>query len=346
MADWTNADPGSSFPKPGHGVPELSGTGPSDDGPSPYGLPGSEVLDGPQLDRQAIDQLARDALAAHLRVSPYLPPSLADSLVEAIAGDAETGASAHRERRTEQPEVPTGHPLEKLLSSFATAGNQVSTARPGELLPLGSSYHQLCLVSDHLLGELVEVHKIPPRLADEMVRHSQERAVCHLLMTRHNARELQTLTVSLHGKGAITPTLLLRSLCYGQLGFLEAALAVMGRMPTAQARLLIASGRPEELLRLYEQAKLPLGLFRAFRGAIDVIKSRRDSGARTQLNGPGISGPEINGPEIELCDLIIARWVKDYEDICPEGLDYVMTQFSRFIDPKRSSEKRILVRAS
>ncbi|MEM7226138.1 MAG: DUF2336 domain-containing protein [Pseudomonadota bacterium] len=326
MADWTNVDQGGSFSEPGGAAAEPSVEVYFAESAS-SGLPAAETLEGPQLDRQAIDCLAREALAAHLQVSPYLPPSMADSLVDAVS--SAPGACDDAQA------TPAGHPLEKLLSSFSAPASHDKTP-PNEFLSLGVGYHQLCLISEQLRDELVELHRIPLRLADEMVRHSQEGAVCHLLMSRHNARELQALTVSLHGKGAITPTLLLRSLCYGQLGFLEAALAVMARVPSTQASLLIATGRPEELLRLYEQAGLPIALFRAFRGAVEVIKIEREAGTRARPNGSRSA----------LCDRIIARWVKDYEDICPEGLDYVMTQFARFCDPKRRGQERVLVRAS
>jgi len=102
----------------------------------------------------------------------------------------------------------------------------------------------------------------------------------------------------------LTPTMLLRALCEGQVRFFEDSLAMMAKVPPRNVTTLLRDAGPFGLKALYRRAGLPPKMYRAFRAAVNVaIRKEMSEGAASRderlarireglVNGYDEVGPE------------------------------------------------------
>jgi uncharacterized protein (DUF2336 family) len=92
--------------------------------------------------------------------------------------------------------------------------------------------------------------------------------------------ELDNLVEQLLRKDQLTSSLLLRSICMGDINFFERAVARLADLPLQNARILIHDQGALGLESIYMKADLPKRLFPAFRAGIDLIRETEyDGGA-------------------------------------------------------------------
>ena len=82
----------------------------------------------------------------------------------------------------------------------------------------------------------------------------------------------------MHRSGRLTPTMVLRALCIGDMAFFESSLAVMANVPVENARILIHDRGGKGFSALYDRSGLQKDLYPAFRAATDVIDSTQFDG--------------------------------------------------------------------
>jgi len=145
-------------------------------------------------------------------------------------------------------------------------------------LPLTVTERLIQVVSDGLRDRLIEKHALPPEIATELLNQARERALFHSATSAPRAFNVEAFAIRLNSKGKLTPTLLMRALCLGDLPFFDAGMAVRAGISVGNASELIADRGPLGFKGLYEKARLPAELFRAFRAALDVIGELRDGG--------------------------------------------------------------------
>ena len=75
----------------------------------------------------------------------------------------------------------------------------------------------------------------------------------------------------MHANNRLTPTVVLRALCMGDITFFEIALATLANVPVVNARVLIHDVGRLGLKSLYMKSGLPPRLLPAVRIAIDVV---------------------------------------------------------------------------
>jgi uncharacterized protein (DUF2336 family) len=253
------------------------------------------AMHGPGALLAEAEHEAREALAEHLRRSPYLPPSLAATLAADVLS---IGLPAGGD--------PAGHPDD-------SGNGAAAPLRAG--LPLCVARHVIFRVSGELREHLVERHDLPPELAEEMALHGRERALTRAMGPDDPEAEVEGLVAALATEAALTPTLLLRALCLGHLGFFRAAMARLAGRPLDQAGPRILDDGPDGFVALYEESGLPPGLLRAFRAAVDVVR--------------GLGPEQARDWQREYTNRIISRLVNEYEQVCPEDLEHVLSQLSR-----------------
>src|SRR3546814_12955778 len=78
----------------------------------------------------------------------------------------------------------------------------------------------------------------------------------------------------------LTPTLIIRALCVGDMAFFEAAMARLGNVQLKNAKKLIHEGGDLGLRSLYEKAKMPERLFSAVRAAVQILAEEDYAGGR------------------------------------------------------------------
>jgi uncharacterized protein (DUF2336 family) len=160
--------------------------------------------------------------------------------------------------------------LTRAVSRFAgsDAVKQAMVLRPS--LPPAISERLVTLVSREWQAQLVNRHALSPGAAADIVLSSREQAVLHLSMGASD-EALHDMVSHMHRNGRLTPTLMLRALCSGDIAFFEAALAVVGDVPLANAQVLIHDPSRQGLAALYRKAALPKRLLGAVRAAVEVV---------------------------------------------------------------------------
>jgi uncharacterized protein (DUF2336 family) len=139
-------------------------------------------------------------------------------------------------------------------------------------LPVAVSERLVAMVSDKLQEYLVTHHELSADLASDMVMQSRERATLGLIGNNAADNDVEALVAQLHRNGRLTQSIILRSLCAGDLTFFEAALSRLSKVPLVNARTLIHDEGKLGLKSIYDRAGLPAKLFPAYRVAFDVAR--------------------------------------------------------------------------
>jgi uncharacterized protein (DUF2336 family) len=176
-------------------------------------------------------------------------------------------------------------------------------------LPIAIAERLVVMVSEMLQSYLVRHHELPVSLATDIVLRSRERATLHI-STGSTEQQLERLIRQMHRNQRLTPMLVLRSLCLGDLAFFEVAMAVMAKIPVVNARVLIHDAGPNGLASLYERSGMPPRLLAAVRVAVDVVR-----------------GTEFDGGDRDrerYRSRVITRILTQFEDLPQEDLDYLL----------------------
>jgi uncharacterized protein (DUF2336 family) len=144
-------------------------------------------------------------------------------------------------------------------------------------LPATVTERLVTLVSEGLKDYLVSHHEMPPNMATDIVLQSRERAIIGISGSS-NEQDLEKMIAQMHENKRLTPSLVLRALCMGDVAFFETAMAVMANVPLINARILIHDSGRLGLKSLYAKTGLPIQLLPAVRVAIDVVHE-------TQMDG-------------------------------------------------------------
>ena len=201
--------------------------------------------------------------------------------------------------------------LDKHGSDVAVTNSLV--ARPN--LPLALSERIVNIVSGNLQDYLVNSHYMSDEMAADMVLSARERATIMLLPSGAKSTDVIEFAQQLHGAGRLSPTLLLRSLCSGDIAFFEAAMSVLSGVPIINARLLIHDPGALGMQSIYQYAHLPIDLFPAFRAAFDVARDMDyDGGDRDRQR---------------FAARVIERVLTRLEQLDQRNADYLMTRLQQ-----------------
>jgi uncharacterized protein (DUF2336 family) len=202
-------------------------------------------------------------------------------------------------------EATLGTAIDRFADSDRVKSGMVHRAA----LPVTIAERLVAMVSDKLQAYLVSHHELPVSLATDIVLEGRERALLHISIGS-SAQELERLVRQMHRNRRLTPLLVLRALCLGDLAFFEAAMAAMAKVPVTNARILIHDAGPNGLTSLYERAGMPPRLLPAVRVAVEVV-----------------CGTEFDGGERDherYRSRVITRILTQFEDLPQEDLDYLL----------------------
>ena len=310
-----------------------------------------------------VDKLVREAVSEHIKRCPYVPPKLARKLAQdfesvampiirysKVLSDADLIAIVHNGSPAKQLAVAKREELREMVSdALVDTGNEkvvrtLLANRDAEIaehsfskimdgfegndriqvllvdrptLPLTVTKRLISCISGNLRKRLIDRHDFPHFLADELIMHGQERALVQALQPDTSVVEVDRMVADLHSEKALTPTLVLRALCMGDLHFFETAMASLASIPIENAKTLTYDRGPKGLEALYRKTGLPAELFRAFRAAVDV--------ARDSERNPSTAGNATFMRCIREC------LVREYELLCPEDLEFILSQLSHAI---------------
>jgi uncharacterized protein (DUF2336 family) len=176
-------------------------------------------------------------------------------------------------------------------------------------LPATIAERLVVMVSDKLKDYLVSHHALSASLATDIVMQSRERATLHLSLGS-SEQELERLVRQMHRHNRLTPFMVLRALCMGDMAFFEVAMAVMAKIPVSNARILIHDAGSNGLASLYDQSGMPPRLLPAVRVAVDVVRGTQFDGGERDIQ--------------RYRSRVITRILTQFEDLPQDDLDYLL----------------------
>lgn len=241
----------------------------------------------------------QEAIASRLVVSEKISEALIIKAPEKVVA-----------RLMENPGAKISEPsLNKAVERFADSDLVKEKIATREVLPMAVAERLVTMVSQSLQDYLVGHHAMSPAMAADLVMQSRERATI-ALSDRSSDEELQIMVTQMHKNGRLTPSIILRAICMGDIGFFEMALAVMADLPVVNARTLIHDAGRLGLKSLYAKTSLPPRLMPAFRVAVDVVHE-------TVMNGGEQDRERYK-------ERVMQRILTQYQDMSSEDLDYLL----------------------
>ena len=250
------------------------------------------------------------AIARRDTVSTRLVGALVDSGEETVVADlvANGGADIN--------EGSMRRILDDHGESDRVKGSMVGRAE----LPMGIAERLVGIVADNMRDQLMANHELPPDMAADLLMQARERATLELLSDDGGVSEQKALARQLDQNGRLTPSIILRALCMGDLSFFEASLARRAGVPTVNAKQLVHDTGRGGLKSLFASAGMPPELFPAVRVALDL--------AHENNYGGGADGREA------YCRCILDQILTGYEGINADDLAYLQNRLSQLVEPR------------
>jgi uncharacterized protein (DUF2336 family) len=254
---------------------------------------------------RAANPTKQTAIAGRPRLAAAVADTLIDSgNVKAVTRLVANDTAALSERA-----------LETVLDRYGKDETiQDSMAHRAEL-PIMIAERLVATVSDNLRDYLVAHHDLPAGTATDLLMESRERATVGLLPPGAKGVDIMDLVRQMMASGRLTPSIILRALCMGDLAFFEASLSALTKIPLVSTRILILDEGALGFKALYDKAGLPAPMFPAFRIAVDVAR-------QTDFDG-GENDRERH------MSRMIQRILTQYEDVGQENLDYLLRKLNQ-----------------
>lgn len=167
--------------------------------------------------------------------------------------------------------------FEKVLDKYGDDETvNAPMARRAEL-PITVTERLVTLVSDKLREHLVSHHDMSPSVATDLILASREKAMIGLVGSA-GSEELNRLIDQLFENGRLTPTIILRALCVGDMDFFETALAKGSGVSVSNVHLLVNDAGGEGLKQLCKKCKIPEGLVEMMRVGVEVVNEMEYDG--------------------------------------------------------------------
>lgn len=197
-----------------------------------------------------------------------------------------------------------------VIKRFANDNDIQSALISRSSLPMHVTEKLVNIVSGELFDRLVNTHELPPQLAIEIAAGARERATLDLVEQAGLTTDPERFVQQLHLNGRLTPSLIMRALCLGHIGFVEHAMSELSGVPRAKAWLMIHDAGTLGLKTIFERAGLPSGMFTAFRLAIEIFH-------KTEMDG----GP---GDKERFRQRMVERVLTQFQAIPRADLEYLL----------------------
>ncbi|GGO13172.1 hypothetical protein GCM10007972_19100 [Iodidimonas muriae] len=205
------------------------------------------------------------AVAKRATVSPDIADALAESGDEAVVSTLVGNDGAQIKDAT----------FARVLDKYSGSDAVKTPLTKREKLPLAVAERLVTMVTESLRDHLVTHHELSPSMATDLLLESRERATVSLLTPGINAPDVLSLVDQLHKNGRLSPTLIIRALCMGDMTFFEAALAKRAGISVANAWQLVHDKGQLGLTKLFDRAEMPAALLHVARIGTAISEEMR-----------------------------------------------------------------------
>ena len=185
-------------------------------------------------------------------------------------------------------------------------------------LPVSIAEKLVARVADHLKDYLVQHHELSDEMATDLILQSRERATL-TLNRAGSSGSAEELVRQLKENRRLTPSIVLRALCVGDLDFFEQSLSVLSGVPINNARILIHDEGELGLRSLYQKAGMPVALLPAYRTALDmVVKAEMEQ-----------SDEDPQHRMRRLLERVLTEHEEIIDEFGADTVDYLLTKLNR-----------------
>jgi len=256
----------------------------------------------------------QQAIAGRETVSEAISEKLADTGNEDVVARLMQNDNAQISEKT----------FEKVLDQFGDSEKVNAPMVQRSELPITVTERLVSLVSDKLREHLVSHHDMSPTTATDLILASREKTMIGLLKDGTREGELVDLIDQLYENGRLTPTIILRALCVGDIDFFETALAKGADISVSNVHMLVHDAGGNGLKQLCKKLKVPDGLVEMMRVAISVV---------SELEYDGNPGDRER-----YRDFVIQRILTHFEDrFDAENVDYLISKISNGDDGENAA---------
>lgn len=235
---------------------------------------------------------------------PHVSATLAAAIVDTGNAAAVTTLVSNEGAELNEPL------LKKTLDQFGQFETVKAAMVHRQQLPVTIAERLVSLVSEKLKLTLAARHRLPGNIAADIILDARERATVALLSDAPSGADTRALVQQLHVNGRLTPSLLLRALCSGDVEFVEEAMAEIAGTSAEKASILIHDAGKLGLRALYQRCSFPDALYPAFRVAIDVLNETRLDGEQRDRE--------------RFTRRVIERVLTQYQDLDSSDLEYLL----------------------
>lgn len=131
-------------------------------------------------------------------------------------------------------------------------------------------------LSQELKKKLILNHRLPDNIASDIIEQVKEKATLKISEERSSDAQIEELVNQLHSSKRLTPSLVVRSICMGDLRFFEYAMACLSNIPIVEVRKILFSSSMDFMVRnMLRKAAIPKSMFPAVFSALKVLQEIR-----------------------------------------------------------------------
>jgi uncharacterized protein (DUF2336 family) len=197
------------------------------------------------------------AVAGRSHVSATVADALVDTGNEAAVATLVSNEGAELTENT----------LNRVVDEYGESETVGKSLVERKVLPITVAERLMTKVSENLRQHLMARPDLTPEAAAAMMLQARELAVLGL---SNSESDVAQLVGHLYNVGRLTPSIMLRAVCMGDMTFFEVAIAKLAKIKVENCRTLIHDAGKRGFEALFEKAGLPKAFFAAMRAAIDV----------------------------------------------------------------------------
>ena len=209
------------------------------------------------------------AISNRKHVSPMVSSELIETKQPEVVSSLVSNEGASITERGYQTIIDTMGKDETVVEALVQKGG----------IPIAIIEKLIAKVSDSIGLKLKKKYNLTEAGARQETDRSRELATLKLTEGAVPDAEVETLIAQLQTFGRLTPSIILTSLCRGNLRFFETALATLSNIPTQNAKVLIGDKGHLGFKALYDKSGLPESMFRAAKLVLDVTMELAEDGA-------------------------------------------------------------------
>lgn len=145
-------------------------------------------------------------------------------------------------------------------------------------LPYPFAEKLFAMVSDAMKKQLCKKYRLSRTLANEAGEAAREAATLQFLSPWMSQQDINALVEQMYKNNRLTNSVIIRSLCIGDLRFFETAIAKRVGIPASNARILLLDPGPLGFKTLYQSCELPENFYEAIHAVLQLALEETEYG--------------------------------------------------------------------